>query len=76
LDTGIKIGVAYFLLTAMLYFAFVYKKKFLEIAKYYESEPSKKRNRGKIFAISYIIFSFLLMISCFYLMIKKNKGEL
>lgn len=76
LDSGLKIGICYFLLAALLYFSFVYKKKYLEIAKSYENETSKEKNRGKLFAISYFVLSIGLMIFCFYLMIKKNRGEL
>lgn len=76
LDTGFKIGICYFLLTTILYFSFVYNKKFLEIGKSYENETSKEKNRGRFFAISYFVLSLGLMIFCFYLMIKKNRGEL
>lgn len=76
LDTGLKIGICYFLLTTILYFFFVHNKKFLEIGKSYENETSKDKNRGKVFAISYFVLSIGLMIFCFYLMIKKNRGEL
>ncbi len=76
LDTGLKIGICYFLLSTILYFSFVHNKKFLEIGKSYENETLKKKNRGKVFAISYFVLSIGLMIFCFYLMIKKNRGEL
>lgn len=76
LDTGLKIGICYFLLAALLYFSFVHKKKYLEIAKSYENETSKEKKIGKLFAISYFVLSIGLMIFCFYLMIKKNRGEL
>ena len=76
LDTGLKIGICYLLLTALLYFSFVHKKKFLDIAMSYENETLKEKNRGRIFAISYFVLSIGLMIFCFYLMIKKNRGEL
>lgn len=75
LDTGLKIGIYYFLLTTLLYFSFVHKKKFLEIAKNYGNETTKEKNRGKVFAISYIVLSFLLLFFFVYLMIKKNRGE-
>ncbi len=64
------------ILTIIFYFAFVHDKKFLKIAKSNENETSEEINRGKVFAISYFILSIGLMIFCFYLMIKKNKGEL
>lgn len=76
LDTGLKIGICYFLLTTLLYFSFIHNKKFLEIGKSYENETLKEKNRGKVFAISYFVLSIGLMIFCFYLMIKKNRGEL
>jgi uncharacterized membrane protein len=76
LDSGLKIGICYFLLATLLYFSFVHKKKYLEIAKSFENETSKEKNRGKAFAISYFVLSIGLMIFCFYLMIKKNRGEL
>jgi len=76
LDSGLKIGICYFLLTILLYLSFVHNKKFLEIAKSYENETSKEKNRGKVFAISYFVLSIGLIIFCFYLMIKKNRGEL
>ena len=76
LDTGLKIGICYFLLATLLYFSFVHNKRFLEIAKSYENETPKEKNRGKLFAISYFVLSIGLMIFCFYLMIKKNRGEL
>lgn len=76
LDTGLKIGICYLLLTALIYFSFVYKKKYLEIAKSYENETSKEKYRGNVFAISYFVLSIGLIIFCFYLMIKKNRGEL
>jgi len=76
LNTGLKIGICYFLLATLLYFSFVHKKKFLEIAKNYENETTKEKNRGKVFAISYFVLSIGLIILCFYLMEKKNRGEL
>jgi len=76
LDTGLKIGICYFLLVVLLYFSFVHNKKFLDIAKNYENETTKEKNIGKVFAISYFVLSIGLIILCFYLMEKKNRGEL
>ena len=76
LDTGLKIGICYFLLVVLLYFSFVHNKKFLDIAKNYENETTKEKNIGKVFAISYFVLSIRLIILCFYLMEKKNRGEL
>ncbi|HTN06664.1 hypothetical protein [Agriterribacter sp.] len=64
------------ILTVIFYFSFVHNKKFLEIAKRYENETSKEKIRGMVFSISYFVLSIGLMIFCFYLMIKKNRGEL
>lgn len=74
--SGLEIGFCYFLLATLLYFSFVYKKKYLEIAKSYENETSKEKTRGMVFAISYFVLSIVIMIFCFYLMLKKNRGDL
>jgi hypothetical protein len=72
--TSILLIVATLVIT--FYFSFVYKKKFITIVKSYEVGSDKKKMAGNIFAISYFILSIGLMIFCFYLMIKKNRGEL
>lgn len=64
------------ILTIIFYFSFVYKKKYLEIAKSYELESDKSKSTGKLAAISYIVLSFLLLFFFVYLMAKKNRGEL
>ena len=38
LDSKLKIGLIFLILSSILYFSFVYKKKYLEIAKSYEME--------------------------------------
>jgi len=68
--------VEYLTLCFAFYLLFVRKGKNLEILKSYESETSKEKERGKVFAISYFVLSIGLIIFCFYLMIKKNRGEL
>jgi hypothetical protein len=76
LDTKLKLGVFSFLLVSLLYFLFVHNNKYLEIAKNYKNETPKKEKMGKIFAIIYVVLSIGLTILCFYLMMKKNRGEL
>lgn len=76
LDTGLKIGVCFFVLILILYFIFLYKKKYLEIVNTYEAESPQDKTKGKFIIIGYLILSFLLLIASMYLMAKKNRGEL
>lgn len=76
LNTGLKIGIYYFLLTSLLYFSFVHKNKFIEISKYYKNETKKEEGKGKVFIISYFILSIGMMIVCLYLMMKQNRGSI
>ena len=76
LHTKFKIILICALLTIIFYFSFVYKKKYLEIAKSYEMESDKNKSTGKLAAISYIVLSIALLIFSFFLMAKKNRGEL
>ena len=76
LDSNFQIGLFFLILSSTLYFSFVYKKKYLEIANNYKMESDKAKSTGKLVAISYIISSFLLLFFFVYLMILKNRGEL
>jgi len=76
LSSIIQIVIVAAVLTIIFYFSFVYKKRYLEIAKSYEMESDKNKSAGKLAAISYIILSFLLLFFSVYLMAKKNRGEL
>jgi membrane protease YdiL (CAAX protease family) len=71
-----QIVIAAVILTIIFYFSFVYKKKYLEISKVYEEEPEKLKKIGIFLVIGYLIFSFVLLIICLFLMTKKNRGEL
>ncbi|MBX9732716.1 MAG: hypothetical protein GTN67_00500 [Hydrotalea flava] len=76
LDTGLKIGMCFFVLVLILYFTFLHKKKYLEIVKTYEGENPQDKTKGRLIIIGYLILSFLLLITSMYLMAKKNRGEL
>ena len=65
LDSKFKIGLFFLTLSSILYFSFVYKKKYLEIAKHYEMESDKDKTTGKLVAISYMVLSFLLLFFSF-----------
>jgi hypothetical protein len=68
--------VEYLGLSFALYLFLVRKGKYLEVLKSYEGESSKEKIKGKLFAIVYFVLSIGMIIFCFYLMIKKNRGEL
>lgn len=76
LDTGLKIGSCFLGLILVLYFSFVHKEKFLEIAKVYRDESAHNKTKGSFIIVGYIILSFLLLITSMYLMAKQNRGEL
>lgn len=68
--------IEYLGLSFALYLLFVRNGKHLEVLKSYEGESRKEKIRGKFFAIGYFVLSIGLVIFSFYLMIKKNRGEL
>lgn len=68
------IVVEYVVLFFIFYLQFARKGKHLEIIENYKEQSEREEMKGKFFAISYFILSVALMIFCFYLMIKKNRG--
>ncbi len=66
----------FFGLIAILYSLLVYKGKYLEILKKYDEEPKEAKIKGRILIILYLIGSVGLLVFSFYLMMKKNRGEL
>lgn len=65
-----------FSITFILYFLFIYKNKYIAISKSFENESKKDRSFGFRVLLFYIILSYLLIIFSFFLMIKRNRGEL
>ena len=63
-------------LVIILYFLLLWKEKYLNTLKKYEGESKKDKIKGMIIIINYIIISIGALLFSFYLMIKKNRGEL
>lgn len=74
--SNVIILLEYMVLSIALYLLFVRKGKYLEIAKEYEAENNAQRVKGNLIAFTYFLLSIGLIIFSFFLMIKKNKGEL
>ena len=75
-DTKLNILLLCLFEIVVFYFMFIKEKKYLEIAKFYENETKKNKVIGNLFILSYIILSFILILFSFFLMIKKNRGQL
>jgi hypothetical protein len=60
----------------VLYFILSWNGKSVEILSEYENEPKKDKIKGRVMIIGYMIFSLIMIMLSFYLMMKRNKGEL
>ncbi len=65
-----------FCMSIILYLLLVYNGKSLKIIHQYEGETKRDRIKGRIIIIAYIVLSIVLLGSTFFLMMKKNRGEL
>lgn len=62
--------------TILLYLLLAWKGKYLKILKEYEGESRREKLKGRVYIICYIVFSIGFLLLSFFLMIKKNTGEL
>lgn len=67
----IYVGVPY---TLLLYFAFVFNKKYIRIIKEFQDENEEQRKRGRRNVILYMSISLLLVIASLSLIALKNEG--
>lgn len=75
LDTKYEIGGIVCIILLILYFVIIYKNKYLEIIKLYETENTEKKLKRKRVTIIYIVISAIVLILSLFLMAKKNRGE-
>ena len=59
-----------------LYFSLVYNGKSSRIISRFEGETKKDRLKGRISVVVYIVLSMALLMSTFFLMMMKNRGQL
>ena len=61
---------------AILYWFLVWNDKSISVLKKYENESKRERIQGRHILVSYVVGSIVLLMVSFYLMMKKNRGEL
>ncbi len=58
------------------YFLFIYRNRYQKIIKRYKGEKSATVRKGNIAVVIYMVFSFIMIATSFYLMIMRNRGLL